>query len=430
MLVGANHRSAPVALRDRLFVEEAEFGEVLGRLRAAGVGQALLLSTCDRVEVHSVHHDADAAAQAITRVLAERSAIDPAELAAALYVVEGEAAARHLFAVAASLDSLVIGEPHVLGQVKESDRIARAARMVGGELDRLLRAVYAAAKRVRTETAIGERPVSLAAAALDVARGIHGDLDARGGLLIGVGEMGELIARQLRDGGLGRLLVTHRLMPRAEALARRLNANVQPFDSLGDGLAAADVVVTCVGLGTYSVTAQAMREALRRRRQRPVFVIDAAVPPDADPAIADLEGVFLYDTGDLEGVAQAGLADREAAAAAAWRLIDEELAAYVRARASRDAAPAVVALRAHFEAARERALADAGDDAAEATRALVNRLLHEPSEALREIAGTGEAGGGRDAERLLRRLFGLMPADGGTGGEAPAKAKPGEESSE
>ncbi len=283
---------------------------------------------------------------------------------------------------------------------------------------------------MRTETAIGERPVSLAAAALDVARGIHGDLDARGGLLIGVGEMGELIARQLRDGGLGRLLVTHRLMPRAEALARRLNANVQPFDSLGDGLAAADVVVTCVGLGTYSVTAQAMREALRRRRQRPVFVIDVAVPPDADPAIADLEGAFLYDTGDLESVAQAGLADREAAAAAAWRLIDEELAAYVRARASRDAAPAVVALRAHFEAMRERALADAGDDAAEATRALVNRLLHEPSEALREIAGTGEAGGGRDAERLLRRLFGLAPADGGTGGEEPGTGKPGEESSE
>ncbi len=413
VLVGANHRSASAALRERLLVDEAECGAVLGRLRAAGVGQALVLSTCDRVEVHAIHDDADAATLMITRVLAERAGIDPAELSASLFTLEGKAAARHLFAVAASLDSLVIGEPQVLGQVKASHRIAQAADMVGGELDRLLQAAYAAAKRVRAETSIGERPVSIAAGAVEVAREIHGDLAARGGLLIGVGEMGELVARQLLDAGLGRLVVTHRAMERAAALARRLGANVQPFDALLDGLAAADVIVTCVGLGTFVVTPELMREALRRRRQRPLFVIDLAVPRDADPAAGDLDGAFVYDTGDLEGVARAGLAERRAEAAAAWRLIDGELAGYLRARSMRAAAPAVVALRAHFEAVREGVLAEpAAGDAGAATRLLVNRLLHDPSEALRDIADGEELGA---AERLLRRMFRL---DGG-GGKPP-----------
>ena len=422
VLVGANHRSASAALRERLFVDEAEFGDVFVRLRAAGVTQALLLSTCDRVEVHALHNDADAAARSITRVLAERTGIDPAELAAGLYTLVGEAAARHLFAVAASLDSLVIGEPHVLGQVKASHRIARAARMVGGELDHLLQAVYAAAKRVRTETKIGERPVSISAAAIEVAREIHGDLGVRGGLLIGVGEMGELVARQLQDAGLGRLVVTHRSMARAESLARRLAANVLPFEALANGLVAADVVVTCVGLGTYILTWELMRGALKRRRLRPVFVIDLAVPRDVDPGVGDLDGAYLYDTGDLEGVAQAGLAEREAEAAAAWRLIDEELAAYLRARTTRTAAPTVVVLREHFEAVRERVLAevDAGDAAA-ATRLLINRLLHDPSKVLHEVADADETGAERAAaERLLRRLFRLSRAGG----------KPTEENSE
>ena len=408
--VGANHRSASVALRERLFVDEAATGALLRRLRAAGITQALVLSTCDRVEVHAVHNDADAAARAIGRVLAERAGIDPAELSASLFTLEGAAAARHLFAVAASLDSLIIGEPQVLGQVKASHRTARAAEMVDRELDRLLRAAYAAAKRVRSETKIGERPVSIAAGAVEVARGIHGDLSGRGGLLIGDGEMGELVARELLDAGLGRLVVTHRAMARADALARRLGANVQPFEALDDALAAADVVVTCVGLGTYVVTRELMREALRRRRLRPLFVIDLAVPRDAEPAAGDLDGAFVYDTGDLERVARAGLAERQAASAAAWRLIDEELAGYLRARSMRAATPAVVALREHFEAIREGVLAEpAASDPGAATRLLINRLLHEPSGALREIASAEELGA---AERLLRRLFRLDGAGG------------------
>ena len=417
LLVGANHRSASVDLRDRLFVDESDFGEILSRLRGAGLDQALLLSTCDRVEVHALHADSAVAERAIIETLAAHAGLAPDDIASDLYVLRDEAAARHLFAIAASLESLVIGEPFVLGQVKESHRAARAADMVGADLERLLQAAYAAAKRVRSETAIGERPVSIAAAALAVARDVHGDLAGATGLVIGVGEMAELVARQMREAGLGRLVVSHRSAARAASLARRLDANVQPIEALGDALAAADIVICDVGLGGYVLSRDLMAAALARRRRRPVFVVDLAVPPDTDPAVVELDGAFVYDSADLERVAQAGLAGREAESAAAWRLVDEALAEYLRARSMQAAAPAIVALRERFETAREDVLAEtAGGDASAATQLLVQRLLHAPSEALREIAG--EDGGGethRRAERLLRRLFGLGADDTTTG---------------
>ena len=407
VVVGANHRSASVALRERLLVDDDELGALYKHLRAAGIDQALLLSTCDRVEVHAVHGDRNLVSGAVTGILGGHAGIDPVELAAGFYTLEGTAAARHLFAIAASLDSLVIGEPNVLGQLKASHRIAQAAGMIGAELDGLLQAAYGTAKRVRGETAIGERPVSIAAAALEVAREVHGDLRPCAGLLVGLGEMGEMVARKLLDGGLGGLVVSHRTAARAEPLARALGANVIPFEALGEALAAADIVISCAGLGAYTVTFEAMAEALDRRRRRPVFVIDLAAPRDADPAIESLDGAFLYDGADLEGVARAGLAEREAVAAEAWRIVDEGLAAYGRTRAMRAAAPAVGALRERFEALRQDVLAEVGDaDAETATRLLINRLLHDPSQALRDLAADDGDGDG-DGGRLLRQLFRL-----------------------
>jgi glutamyl-tRNA reductase len=410
VVVGASHRSASVAFRERIYVDETEYGDFFARLRDAGIAEALVLSTCDRVEVHLVHAEPEAAAAAIRGVFAAHGAIDPAEAATTTYMIEGKAAVRHLFAIAASLDSLTVGEPQVLGQVKESHRVAQSAGLMGGMLDRLLQAAYASAKRVRSETSIGAHPVSIAASAVRVARGVHGDLAGRNGLLLGVGELGELVAQQLRAAGLGRLVVAHRSQRRAEAPARRLGANFAPLDSLGELLPAADIVVSNVGLGGYTLTRELLAEALRRRRQRPVFVADLAVPPDAEPAAAGLDGVFLYDTADLENVARAGLAERESAAEEAWRLVDEAVADYMRGQSMRAAAPAIVTLREHFEAVRAEVLAEAGGDVEEATRLLVNRLLHAPSEALREIAAEGDQESG---EALVRRLFGL--ADGETG---------------
>jgi len=403
VVVGANHRSAPVALRELLMVGDDEVAEVFDSLRAAGLDQALLMSTCDRVEVHTIDDDSIAVAVAVAEVLGRRAGVDVSELAAGFYTLEGAAAARHLFATAASLDSLVIGEPNVLGQLKAAHRVAQASDMMGAEFDSLLQAAYGAAKRVRSETAIGERPVSIAAAAVEVSREVHGDLASCAGLVIGLGEMGEMVADKLRSAGLGSLVVTHRTSSRAEPLARALGANVIAFDTLPEALAAADVVITCAGLGTYTLSVEAMAEALRRRRRRPVFIIDLAVPRDADPAIEELDGAFVYDSTDLEGVARAGLAEREAVADEAWQIIDERLAAYGQARAMRARAPAIDALRRRFEVLRQEVLAGAGTNDADAvTRTLINRLLHDPSEALRDLA-TDDA----DAERLLRRLFRL-----------------------
>jgi glutamyl-tRNA reductase len=215
--------------------------------------------------------------------------------------------------------------------------------------------------------------------------------------------MGEMVAGKLRDAGLGGLAVTHRTPSRAEPLARTLDANVVPFESLDEALTTADVVITCAGLGTYTLSHDAVDAALRRRRHRPVFIIDLAVPRDTDPAIDRLDGAFLYDSTDLEGVARAGLAEREAVADEAWRIIDERLEAYARSRAMRARAPAIDALRRRFEVLRQEVLADAGDNDAEAaTRLLVKRLLHDPSKILRGLAADDE-----DAERILRRLFRL-----------------------
>ncbi len=414
VLVGANHRSASAALRDKLFVEESGFGDVLGRVRAAGIGQALLLSTCDRVEVHAVHEDTGAAAQAITRILAERAGVDAAE--AGLYTLEGAEALRHLFAVAASLDSLVIGEPQVLGQVKASHRLARQAGMTGPALESVLQAAYAAAKRVRAETAIGERPVSIAASAVQLARDVHGDLSRCGGLLVGLGEMGGIMVEQLRAAGLARVTVTAPSQARAEAAARRLTAHHASFDALADSLVNADIVVTALGSGRSAIGVELMETALRRRRRRPVFLIDAAIPGDVEPAVNKLDGAFVYDLDDLERLAHAGRASREAASTAAWSIADEALAAWQHGRTERAAAPTVSALRRRFEAVRGDVLSTAaGADAAEATRLLINRLLHDPSEALRGSAAGAPADHDVEAmERIVRRLFRLddEPAPG------------------
>lgn len=427
LAIGANHRSSPLALRDALFIEDAEVPAFLARLRLAGVGEAMVLSTCDRVEVQAVHGDRDAAVAAVTAALAERAGITPAELAPQLYVHWDRDAVRHVFTVTASLDSQVIGEPQVLGQVKAGHRMARDAGMTGSTLEALLQAAYAAAKRVRSETAIGERPVSIAAAAQQLARDLHGDLGRCSGLLIGAGEMGELVAGELRRGGLANLVVIHPTEARAQAAARGLDCHFAPFADMARLLAAADVVVAALGRRQHVLTADMVTAAQRQRRHRPVFIVDAGIPGDVEPAVNRIDEAFLYDLSDLERVALEGRANREAEARAAWRIIDTEVAAYLHGRAERAAVPALTRLRAHFEAVRAGVLADAGNDAERATRLLVNRLLHGPSRAMRGLAAgkSPEAPGAFDldeAERALDHLVGLDAADGTAGEEGQTDA--------
>jgi glutamyl-tRNA reductase len=412
LVIGTNHRSSPVALRERFALVETRLPLLLEKLRDAGIGEAVLIATCDRLELVTVASDGARAATVFATLVGEAVGFDAAEIARALYRHDGAAALRHLFAVASALDSLVIGEPQVLGQVKAAHRLAAEQGLAGSELESAFAGAYAAARRVRRETRIAERPVSIAAAALALARDIHGDLTRANLLVLGPGEMGELMAEHFQRSGVGRLIVCGPA-PRAERVAERFRCHVEPLDALDDALAAADIVIASLGGGRAILTAPRLATALRRRPTKPIFVIDAAVPGDAEPAVNDLDGAFLYDLGDLERAALAGRATREAASREAWQIIDAELAAFLARRAERRAVPAVVALRQHVERLRRQALHEADGDAEAATRLLANRLLHDPSERLRALmsAAPDEASA---AEALLRRLFPLEGGEEGT----------------
>lgn len=409
-VIGVNHRTASGMLRERLAAEEAEAPAILARLRGLGFGEVLWLSTCDRSEIWFVQ-GGDGLDAAALGFLAGRAGLAVADLAAEAAHLTGAAALRHIFAVAAALESQLIGEPHVLGQVKAAHRQAAAAGLVGTTLEHVLQAAYAVAKRTRSETALTEGATSIVAAAVQVARDLHGDLDRCAALLLGIGDMGLMIVEGLQAAGLGRVAATAPLERRAQTAARRCGGQIATWDDLPAALAQADIVVSACCLGRHVIDRAMVAAAVKQRRRRPVFLVDAAVPGDIDPAAGDIDEAYLYDLNDLEGVALAGRAGREAARQAATALVDDAAAAFIRDRAERGAVPAVAALRAHFEAERRRVLAEHGGlDAGAATRLLVNRLLHRPSAALRELAAAGGADGAA-AERLAARLFGLADAD-------------------
>lgn len=412
LVVGANHRSSSLMLRDRLFVEDVMVPAFLGKVRQAGVKDAVVLSTCDRVEVQAADADPDTAADRLISVLADHAGVARDELDGQVYALTDDEAGRHIFSVAASLDSLIVGETQVLGQVKACHRMAKDAGMCSGALESILQAAYGAAKRVRTETAIGERPVSIAAAAVGIARDLHGDLARCSALLLGSGEMTDMIARNLTDAGLTDLTVTHPTAVRAWAVARALDCHAAAFDDLAHLLAGADIVLASIGARTHTLTADRVSAALRQRRRKPVFIIDAALPGDVEPAVNRIDEAFVYDLGDLERVAMEGREQRQAEAEAARHIVDAAHREFLRGRAERQAVPSLTRLRQLFEDERERALAEAAGDAEKATRMLVARLLHGPSAVLRDMAAKAADDGGAAAdwhtvEAALARAFRL-----------------------
>lgn len=409
LVVGANHRSSSMLLRDRLFVEEFAMPGVLDALQRVGIAEALVLSTCDRIEVQAVvaaDVDEASAIERILGVLAEHGETPPDELAGQTYAYWDGDAVRQMFAVSASLDSLVIGEPQVLGQVKASHRIAKEAGRVGSRLEALLQAAYATAKRVRTETDIGKRPVSIAAAATRLAGDLHGDLADCSALLIGGGEMGELIATDMLADGLGNLVAIHPNAGRSDDVAGRLGCHTDSFEALDGLLHAADIVLASLGRRSHCVREDMVTAAVAKRRHKPMFLIDTAVPGDIESSVERIDDAFLYDLGDLERVAMEGRAGRRGDAAAAWKIVEADVRDFIGGRAERDAVPALNRLRVHVEALRVQALADSGGDAEKATRLLVSRLLHDPSEALRRAA-RAEPREHQSMEKIIDRLFGL-----------------------
>ena len=405
-VIGANHQTSGLSVRDRLFVVDANVPEFLNELRQSGLRDGLLLATCDRVEVLGIHSEPEILFSSIIKTFATHAEMPEAELCEILYVREGPAAVRHLFSVTASLESLVIGEPQVFGQVKAAHRMAKDADMVHGAFEGLLQSAYGAAKRVRTETEIGERPVSIASAACGVARSLHGGLERLSVLVIGGGEMGELMARQFKDNGVKALTVSHPNPARITQLANRLECHITPYEKLVSALAEADIIICAMGSRRYSLSVDMVRGALKARRNRPQLIIDTAIPGDVEPAVNRIDDAFLYELSDLERVALEGLTSREAESEAAKVLIEEAVADYLKDHVSRDAVPVLKQLRRHFKATQQTVLDEHSNDAARATELLVSKLLHRPSEVLREMAVNGKTEI-KDAERLLRALFNL-----------------------
>ena len=403
--VGVNHRSGTAFLRDRLFVDEEMLPEVYGRLARGGIRQAVILSTCDRIEIQGADAEPERAVDVVRNVLKGAASGEEDTLENAVYTHFDTAAVRHIMAVASSLDSQIVGEPQVLGQVREAHRNAIAAGMSGHDLDNVLQAAYTTAKRVRSETSIGERAVSIASAAVQIAEDLHGTLSERSVLIVGLGEIADLIVRQLKAAGIKRILMTGPGR-RAEREALALGFHFVPFERLDEGLVRADIAVTAAGLGRYLVEPAMVSNALRKRRRRPMLFLDGGVPANVDPDVHDIDDAFVYSLDDLEQVALQGRQKREAVAAEAWQIVDSEVEKWHAGRAVREVVPTLVSLRERFDAARLKILTDRpGIDADEATRLLVNRLLHTPTLALREMTGDRESNAA--AKQLVARLFRL-----------------------
>ncbi|MFH1060224.1 MAG: glutamyl-tRNA reductase [Pseudomonadota bacterium] len=421
VLLGINHKTAPVGLRECLApaAEDlpARLHQVLG---LDGVREAMILATCNRVEVLAVADQGPAVAEALAAWLAQGRALDRRQLDAALYQHQDQDAVRHLYRVASSLDSLVVGEPQILGQIKDAYRSAALAGTTRTVLNRLLHKTFQVAKRVRTETRIGGAAVSVSYAAVELAKKIFDDLAGLRALLIGAGEMAELAAEHLLASGVKGILVANRTLARAMELSARLGGGAAyGLENLDQALLQADIVITSTGASAAVVSLEMARRALKQRRGRPLFFIDIAVPRDVEPAVAELDGAFVYDIDDLTQVVEKNRQARAGEAKQAEAIVAEEVVKFAAWLGSLSVVPTIAELSAKAEDLRQaevaRTLKDLGLAEGEGetaaavdrlTRSLVKKLLHDPIMFLRQ-QGHKSPESQRQQLALVRRVFHL-----------------------
>lgn len=399
-VLGVNHKTAPIEVRERIAIGRDELPEVTRALAAVpGVAECMIVSTCNRVELIAT---VDSDQTDLSSFLCTQFGLDASLLTSHIYQHCDRQAVSHVFRVASSLDSMVVGEPQILGQVKEAFSVARAAGTVGSELEHLMQSAFSAAKRVRTETEIGANSVSIASVAVELARKIFGSLNGRTVFLVGAGKMSELATRHLVQQGAGTILVTNRTMERARRMAEPFNGRVIPFEQLYEHAAEADIVITSTGAPHHIFRPEHGRAFLHARKNRPMFFIDIAVPRDVDPAANEVEGLFVYDIDDLQQVAAAHIAERNRSAGDAEALIGAEVERFDGRRRAVNVAPAIVALQHQAEELRQAELrriqgrlgplTPEQAAAVEAlTRGLVNKLLHPPMQALKQAARENNA---------------------------------------
>lgn len=430
LALGVHYKSAPVAVRERVAFAPDDLPTALAALREY-VAEGAILSTCNRTEIYALVGHVHSGGKNLRRFLSESRGVPAADLEPYLRWYCQEEAVRHLFRVAAGLDSMVLGEPQILGQVREAWTLARQAGSLGPVLENLFREAVVVGKRARRETGISRHAVSVSSAAVILARQVVGDLTGCTVAVIGVGKMGEQAAELLVENGARRLLVLNRTAARAQDLADRLGGQALPLDRLAEALVQADVVITSTGAPTPIVTAALVESLLARRAGRPLCLIDIAVPRDVEPAVGRLPRVRLYNIDDLQAVCTANLGERAREADRVEALVAEHVERFRLWWQAREVVPTIAALRQRAEEIRQaelaRALARLGH-LSERDRqvvsalsvAIVNKLLHRPITRLKEVADS------RSYSRALRDLFGLdpLPLDGPAAQEQPDDADP------
>ena len=413
---GLSHRNAPVELREQLALDEDKLRELIRDIAATGVvREAIVLSTCNRVEVYAVADVPGEARVTMFRGLCRHRGVESASVEETLYTYADGDAVRHAFRVASSLDSMVIGEPQILGQVKDAFALAQSCEAVGPALHSLFTQAFAVAKKVRTETEIARHAVSVSFAAVELAKKIFGGLQGKAVLLVGAGKMSELAARHLVEQGVFPVYVTNRTWARAQEMARALAGTAVPFDELPTALAAVDIVISSTGAAEPVIRREAVQRVMHGRRGRPLFFIDIAVPRDVEGSVDTLDDVYCYDIDDLKQVVDANIRERGREAHRAEALVEREVAKFLAKQGDVEVIPTIVSLRERLEAIRtgevKRTLARLPGatpetrDAIEAmSSAIVNKILHAPITKLRE---SSRAGSPRSWLELVHELFGL-----------------------
>jgi glutamyl-tRNA reductase len=396
LVVGLNHNTAPIEIRECLAFSEDKMEDALSKVHALpSVKENMIVSTCNRVEVYAATRETEKAVHDLRDFFSQYHGISLKDFEKSLYTHVGEEAVRHIFRVASSLDSMVLGEPQILGQIKEAYDFSQQVNTSGLILHRLLHRAFHVAKRVRTETKIAISAVSVSSVAVELAEKIFGTLEKKTVLLIGAGEMCELAARHLVSGGVEKILVTNRTYERAVSLAQEFRGEAIPFEEMGLGLKKTDIVISATNSPQYLIGHDQITKVIRDRKQRPIFFIDIADPRDIEPKVGDIENVYLYNIDDLQKVANDNIKDREKEAQKAETIVQDEVVKFVNWYHSLEVTPTIIALREKFEAIRNRELGkilslypnltEKEKQSLEAmTSAIINKILHGPLTLLKQ----------------------------------------------
>jgi len=425
VLIGMNHKTAPLEIRERLQLSCGDDARSLTELmRLPEILEALCLATCNRVEVLARVADGEQAVEGLREFIYRQGNLEREELGRCLYVYRDREAVRHLFRVASSLDSMVMGEPQILGQLKEAYRQAVDNRATTVLLNRLLHHAFRVAKRVRTETGIAGNAVSVSYAAVELAKKIFGDIEGRSAMIIGAGEMAELAVKHLVSSGVREVFVVNRTFEKAVALAQEFGGSAVKYEDLFDQLVLSDIVISSTGAPHFIIKGEDIRKVMVRRRHRPMFFIDIAVPRDIEPSVNDIDNAYLYNVDDLQTVVDGNIKERRKEADKAEKIVEEEVGTFEKWIASLQVVPTIVQLRQSVDSMRaaelEKSLgrlshlADKDrEQVALLTQSIVNKILHSPLTVLKESSQTPEAGVYLE---VTRKLFNLADPPAGKGG--------------